>query len=121
MITQVFTFGYGQTCPYTGESLADRYAVIDAPTKELCRRLMLAVFGREWAFQYASVGEATGHGRYPMAEHMRLTYSGPPDPLFLTAACPECGMPAKRHTRKHGADHGTFHCAEKHSWPDGGR
>lgn len=92
MITQVFTFGYGHTCPYTGESLADQYATIVAPDKEQCRALMLAVFGRQWAFQYDSVEHATKGGRYPMTEHVRLTI-GPPLP---PPADPDVWMAAER-------------------------
>lgn len=71
MITQVFTFGYGHVCPYTGNALADRYATITAPTEQECVALMRVLFGSQWAFQYDSA-EKAGASRFGLVEHMRL-------------------------------------------------
>lgn len=71
MIEQIFTFGYGQQCPYTGKNLADHYATIIAPDTETARKIMLAVFGRTWAFQYDSP-EAAGVERFHMVEHAHI-------------------------------------------------
>ena len=69
---QVFTFGYGQTCPVTGKELVDHYATIIAPDAETARAWMLKVFGQAWSFQYDSVDEATRGGQFPMREHVRI-------------------------------------------------
>jgi len=45
LITQIFTFGYGQQ--HKG-----RYVVIEGKTKEDCRAEMIRRFGMNWAFQY---------------------------------------------------------------------
>lgn len=76
MIEQVFTFGYGHVCPYTGRKLADHYAVVVAPDKEQCRALMVGMFGKQWAFEYDSA-EAAGAERFGLVEHMRLVVSQP--------------------------------------------
>lgn len=78
MIKQVFTFGSGQTCPYTGVDLMDHYATVVAPDLQQCRALMVAVFGQTWSWQYDSADAATRGGQYPMAEHMRLTVGATP-------------------------------------------
>ncbi len=51
-VTRLFTFGYGQTCPFTGEDLGDHYALVTAPDRSSALRTMLATFGRDWAFEY---------------------------------------------------------------------
>jgi hypothetical protein len=83
MVTQVFTFGYGQVCPFSGKKLGDHYATVVAPTRNHCREVMLAVFGRMWAFQYDSIEDATPPGYEDrMIEHARLVASiegMPPD------------------------------------------
>lgn len=51
-VTRLFTFGYGQTCPHTGEDLGDHYALVSAPDASSAKLLMMAAFGRNWAFEY---------------------------------------------------------------------
>lgn len=51
-VTRLFTFGYGQTCPFTGVDLGDHYALVTAPDRSAALRMMLATFGRNWAFEY---------------------------------------------------------------------
>lgn len=80
MITQVFTFGYGHSCPFTGRALADHYATVVAADKEQCRALMVQMFGLKWAFQYDSA-ELARPPDYPrrLVEHIRMevTARGP--------------------------------------------
>lgn len=45
MEQQIFTFGCGQT-------LANRFVVITAESKERCRELMFFTFGNKWSMQY---------------------------------------------------------------------
>jgi hypothetical protein len=78
-MTWIFTFGYGQTDPKTGRSLADRYVRVpidgDAPVAqavEAARRKMLARFGGHerggnWAFDYPT-RDAAGVDRYALTE-----------------------------------------------------
>lgn len=80
MITQVFTFGSGQTCPYTGQDLYGHYATVVAADKADCLALMIAMFGGRWAFQYDSVEAASPPGYGPLVEHMRLTLGQPTPP-----------------------------------------
>lgn len=85
MIEQVFTFGYGHTCPYTGERLADHYATIIAPDKEQCRALMVGLFGSQWAFPYDSVADASPAWlRAPLVEHLRIDLT--PGALTIVAS-----------------------------------
>ncbi|MEU7174688.1 MULTISPECIES: hypothetical protein [Micromonospora] len=72
MITKLFTFGYGQTCPFTGRKLDDRYATITAATEAECTALMVHLFGAGWAFPY-DTPEAAGVDRFGLTEHLRLT------------------------------------------------
>lgn len=71
MATQIFTFGYGQVCQFTGEPLDDKYATVIAPNVEACKAMMLAAYGRNWAFQYDSVEAATAPGAR-LTEHSRM-------------------------------------------------
>lgn len=75
MITRIFTFGYGQTCPITGIDLGDHYAVVTAPTAGQCRALMVAAFGTTWAFEYSSIEAATPPGA-TLRFHTRLAIGG---------------------------------------------
>lgn len=52
MITRCFTFGYGHKDPLDNSSQAETYARITAPTEQMCREVMLRVFGQRWAFEY---------------------------------------------------------------------
>lgn len=72
MVTQVFTFGYGQKCQFTGEPLDDKYATITAPNAAVCLLMMLAVFGQNWCDQYDSVEAATAPG-HRITEYARMT------------------------------------------------
>jgi len=51
MIKQIFTFGYGQL--HQGG-----YTVIEAETRNECRKEMHHRYGRKWAFQYDSEEDA---------------------------------------------------------------
>jgi hypothetical protein len=51
-VTRIFTFGYGNTDPHTGHKLAEKYARITAPTREMCRAVMLGLYGPHWGFEY---------------------------------------------------------------------
>lgn len=62
----VFTFGFGQTHPFTGESLADCYVTVSGD-RETSRERMLTRFGRNWAFQYKNAQEA-GADRFNLRE-----------------------------------------------------
>lgn len=84
MITQVFTFGYGHVCPYTGQKLDDHYATVTAPDHAQCVALMVGMFGSQWAFQYDSP-EAAGVERFGLVEHMRLMVGEPVAPLETSA------------------------------------
>lgn len=68
---RLFTFGFGQTDPLTGESLADCYVWVEAADLGVARQLMLNRFGGEhvgnWAFDYPD-GEAAGVDRYGLRE-----------------------------------------------------
>ena len=77
--TWIFTFGYGQTDPRTGRSLADRYVIVDVDRDEAgfydldaARRRMLVRFGNaggtgNWAFDYPDE-EAAGVNRYGLIQ-----------------------------------------------------
>jgi len=54
----IFTFGFGQTDPVTGESRASTFARIEADDSEQARLRMLNTYGRQWAFMYESEEEA---------------------------------------------------------------
>ncbi len=84
MVTQIFTFGYTQTCPYTGEPLDDKYATVTAPTAAACRAVMVAVFGRNWCDQYPSVEAATAPG-VRITEYARMTVELDGKDLVFTA------------------------------------
>lgn len=80
MIERIFTFGYGQTCPFTGKDLGDHYAVVATPDASAARLMMLATFGRQWCDEYDGPEDpriADYMGR--MTEHARLVL----DPLGL--------------------------------------
>ena len=62
----IFTFGWGQTHPDTGEPLKDCYVRIPG-TFEEARERMVARFGTKWAFQYESPEEA-GADRFHLRE-----------------------------------------------------
>ena len=51
MIKQIFTFGFGQ--PFEGY-----YHVIEAETKDDCRKQMFEKFGNKWSIQYDSEEKA---------------------------------------------------------------
>ncbi len=54
----IFTFGFGNTDPVTGESRSGKFARIEALDREHARAKMLQTFGRQWAFQYETEDEA---------------------------------------------------------------
>jgi hypothetical protein len=56
-VTILFTFGYGQLCPYTGKELGDHYALITAPDRSSARLFMNTAFKRNWAFEYDGPGD----------------------------------------------------------------
>jgi hypothetical protein len=75
-VTQVFTFGYGHTDPVTGQSLADRCAVVIAASSTRCRELMIEHYGRLWAFQYDSI-EACSGPTWTVTAHVTITDDEP--------------------------------------------
>lgn len=75
-VTRIFTFGHGQTCPFTEKALLDHHVTITAPTSQMCQTLMFAMFGVVWAFGYSSIDEATSNGQFPSTEHMRIEMPG---------------------------------------------
>ena len=89
MITKVFTFGYGHTCPYTGKKLDDHYATITAPTEADCTALMVQLFSNKWAFPYDSP-EVAGVDRFGLVEHVRIELApaaSAPDTEQEAASC----------------------------------
>lgn len=76
LVTRVFTFGHGHVCRYTGANLLDHHVTVIAPTAELCRELMLGLYGQAWAFEYVSLDAATRGGMYPSTEHARIVVPG---------------------------------------------
>jgi len=58
----IFTFGFGHVHPDTGDSLANRYVVIDGDVNE-SRATMVEHFGLKWANQYPTE-EAAGVQKY---------------------------------------------------------
>lgn len=81
-ITRIFTFGYGQVCPFTGDSLADRYTTVIAPDRSSARRLMFATFGRDWAFEYDATDPRFTDYAPRMTEHARLVLGAADDDGF---------------------------------------
>ena len=77
MITQVFTFGYGHVCPFTGRKLDDHYATVVAADQKQARALMVAAFGTMWCDQYESVAAAMGGYPIRLVEHVRLELTSP--------------------------------------------
>lgn len=74
MVTRYFTFGYGHVDPVTGQSLADGYAKITAPTEEYARTLMFGLFGRRWAFDYSAENFERDLARFPeLWKHIEIT------------------------------------------------
>ena len=73
MVTRIFTFGYGQTCPFTGKKLLDYHVSITAPTAAQCKEVMFATFGEAWSHEYGSLDEATRGGQFPSTEHASIT------------------------------------------------
>jgi hypothetical protein len=71
METRIFTFGYGQRCPFTGKKLLGYYATVIAPSLEQCTQVMNAMFDGVWAAEYPSV-EAAGGEEYGLIEHARI-------------------------------------------------
>ena len=77
-MTWIFTFGYGQRDPLTGDSLADRFVEVKladiglSGAVEAARLRMLARFGGEerggnWAFDYPD-RETAGVDQYGLTE-----------------------------------------------------
>lgn len=58
----IFTFGFGQHDPQTGEPLANSYIVVQGDINE-SRRWMEERYGRQWAFQYPNE-EAAGVSKW---------------------------------------------------------
>jgi len=75
-VTRVFTFGYGQTCPFTGKNVLDHHVTITAPTAGQCTAVMFATFGEAWGFEYDSLEDATSNGRFPSTEHAAIVIGG---------------------------------------------
>jgi len=64
--TWIFTFGFGQTHPVTGERLAGKYVSIDGDVNT-SRETMVRYFGQKWAMQYPTA-EAAGVEKYGLTE-----------------------------------------------------
>jgi hypothetical protein len=62
----IFTFGFADTHPQTGESLASCYVRVPGDVMS-SRTLMASVFGNKWSMQYPNE-EAAGVERYNMTE-----------------------------------------------------
>lgn len=71
----IFTFGYGQTDPRTGMSLANRYVRVEAADRDAAAERMIDRFGHRypgralgnWAFDYPDE-DAAGVERYGLVE-----------------------------------------------------
>lgn len=88
-VTRLFTFGYGQTCQFTGDNLADRYALVTARDASSARLLMVAAFGRNWAFEYDPTSPQIADYMPQMTLHAHLVLGvdidvSDPDPTGLT-------------------------------------
>ena len=69
---RLFTFGFGQYDPLTGESLADCYVWVASDDLNAARRFMVDRFGRvgysgNWAFDYPDEDSA-GVARFGLRE-----------------------------------------------------
>jgi hypothetical protein len=64
--TWIFTFGFGQTHPDTGEPLKNCYVAIKGDVTS-SRERMVARFGQKWSMQYRSKEDA-GVERYNLRE-----------------------------------------------------
>ena len=56
-VTSLFTFGYGQQCPFTGKDLDDHYALVTAPDRSSARLFMNTAFRKNYAFEYDGPGD----------------------------------------------------------------
>lgn len=58
--------------------LADGYAVVEAPDRETARRLIVAVFGTEWSFDYSAeeflLGDTPVSRWHPDGELLRISW-----------------------------------------------
>jgi hypothetical protein len=75
-VRRLFTFGFGQTDPRTGESLSNCYVWVEADDIEAARHVMVERFGHRypdgkalgnWAFDYPDE-DAAGVARYGLHE-----------------------------------------------------
>lgn len=76
METMFFSFGHGQTCPITGQSLLDHHVRVDAKTAELARAAMVQMFGAAWSFPYSSYEALTSDGQFPSTEYVHIEFGG---------------------------------------------
>lgn len=81
-VTRLFTFGYGQTCQFTGKDLGDHYALVTAPDRGAALLLMCATFPNNWAFEYDPESPSIVDYVPRMKLHARLV-------IGLTPADPE--------------------------------
>jgi hypothetical protein len=82
-VTRLFTFGYGQMCPYTGKDLGDHYVLVAAPDASSARTFMNTAFKRNWAFEYDGPTDRMISGYLPrMTLHMEVNFVHP-DPTGL--------------------------------------
>lgn len=85
LTTRAFSFGTDHKCPFTGINMSFRYVTVKAPNEELCRKLMMTVFGNSWAVEYKTEESlicnanrsASGFGRrsLPMERHMLIEFT----------------------------------------------
>ena len=47
-----FTFGHGHKHPQTGESMTQRFVMVENATFNESRKIMVDAFGDQWHFQY---------------------------------------------------------------------
>lgn len=70
MTEHVFTFGFGQVHPATGERLERRFLRVEAPDPEAARAVVERHFGKRYGMQYRSPAEA-GVERFGLLELAR--------------------------------------------------
>lgn len=67
-----FTFGYRDEDPDTGENLAKKYCLIEAPSSSEARAYMFVFFGNKWAFQYSEEEEKSVLKHCPRGMHFHF-------------------------------------------------
>lgn len=84
-VTRLFTHGYGQIDPFTGESLNDRYTLVTAADGSSARLAMVATFGRNWCEEYDGPADpriASYLPRMTLRAHLNFAPEQPMPPGF---------------------------------------